>query len=442
MPTTLEHRSTVLWGTAILLLTAAVYAPSLRNGFTYDDRYVAKAESSASRPNRLVSELRPLPEYFLSHYSIHHKPAGPEYRPVTIYSFALVYHFAGRPLSRLNPLGESLPQHAVNLLLHLLATGLVFMLVRQLGAGRRAALVAMGIFGLHAIHSEAVVSLVGRSELFTFVFGLGATLVLLRATAGGISPRLRDVALANALLLLAVFSKEQAVAWPFALFAILLARDAADSGRWPDWPALRRPLGTAALAGTLPLIAFICMWAVVLADLGELPPPDPMVNPLAHTSTWSRLLTAVMVSGYGAALTALPFRLSSDYGLAVFPLLESALDPRFWISALLLSGLLAAGLASLRGRPLCFVAAFVFFGFSFIVSNLLVVIGTSFGERLYYTPALAVSLVAASFCQRPCRAFALADRSRSGSATTLAPREAEPRMGSLRASGLWARRLP
>ena len=39
----------------ILALTAALYAPSLRNGFTYDDPYVAASLHPAGRPNPLIA---------------------------------------------------------------------------------------------------------------------------------------------------------------------------------------------------------------------------------------------------------------------------------------------------------------------------------------------------------------------------------------------------
>ena len=41
-------------------MTAALYAPSLRNGFAYDDAYVAAATYPSGRPNRMISELQPL----------------------------------------------------------------------------------------------------------------------------------------------------------------------------------------------------------------------------------------------------------------------------------------------------------------------------------------------------------------------------------------------
>ena len=159
----------------ILLVTAALYAPSLRNGFTYDDEYIAAATHPSGQPNAMIAELRPLTEYFRAHYWKGEHAARGEYRPVTILSYAATYRLLGRTAA-----GEAFPQHALNLLLHLCATALVYRLLRVVRARREAALLGALVFGVHAVHSEVVASVVGRAELLAFTCGALSLLAVLQ----------------------------------------------------------------------------------------------------------------------------------------------------------------------------------------------------------------------------------------------------------------------
>ena len=62
--------------------------------------------------------------------------------------------------------------HAVNLVLHVGVTLLVFQLGLQLSRARSVALIAAVLFGVHPIHTEAVTGIVGRAEILAAFFGL------------------------------------------------------------------------------------------------------------------------------------------------------------------------------------------------------------------------------------------------------------------------------
>jgi tetratricopeptide (TPR) repeat protein len=393
---------------ALLLATAALYAPSLSGGFPFDDQFVAKAEYGPGRPNPMVSQLRPVPEYFRSHYWRGWSETGVEYRPVTILSYALTYRLAGRHTAETS-LGEALPQRVVNLLLHLACVLLVYALLRELSGSARAALAGALVFAVHAVHSEAVAAIVGRAELLGFALGCAASLLALRAVRSR-GRALGVLSLLSAgIFFLAFCSKESALAWPGLLAVSLFARGDASK---PAALRLVQGLGFAALVSALPALVFLGLRASALAALPEAPPPDPMVNPLAHVPDAARWLTAIRVLGHGLWLTLFPFRLVCDYGLAVFPILNSPFDPRFLASAAALLALLGGGLRLGWRHPLLLAGAACFLGFAFLTSNLVVVIGTIFGERLLYAPSLALCFAVAWAVQhapeRPSARFAAA----------------------------------
>ena len=107
----------------------------------------------------MVAELHPVERYFSVPYWHGVAERSRLYRPVTVLSFALRHEVVG---------DDARVAHAINLLLHGLATLLAYALVRGLGAGPRLAGVAALCFGVHAIHSEVIAAVSGRAELLAF----------------------------------------------------------------------------------------------------------------------------------------------------------------------------------------------------------------------------------------------------------------------------------
>jgi hypothetical protein len=73
--------------------------------------------------------------------------------------------------------------------------------------------------------------------------------------------------------------------------------------------------------------------------------------------------------------------------------IDGPADLGFVCSVVVLGGWLVLGLVCARRQPLLFLSAAMFLGFSFIGSNVLFAIGTNFGERLFYMPSLAISVL-------------------------------------------------
>jgi tetratricopeptide (TPR) repeat protein len=90
-----------------------------------------------------------------------------------------------------------------------------------------------------------------------------------------------------------------------------------------------------------------------------------------------------------------PFQLYCLYGPGAVKVVDSATDPGFILSFAVLAAWLGGGLGLCRRRPLLFLSVAAFLGFSFITSNIPMVIGTVYGERLFYLPSLGVCLVPA-----------------------------------------------
>jgi len=170
-----------LWIFALLVAVFAVYAPTLGNDFTLDDKSIARTTLPNGQPNVMVAEVRPLSEYFASGYWTGYSGKKSSlYRPFTVLSYAMTNAWFGTAATT---------HHLINIFLHVWAVLLAFLLLTRLSIRRFPALFGSAAFGLNAIHSEVVAGIVGRAELLAFCLG------------------------AQALLFLAFCSKESALAW-------------------------------------------------------------------------------------------------------------------------------------------------------------------------------------------------------------------------------------
>ncbi len=400
------------WRLPLALLLSVVFlvhAPSLDNEYVYDDRSSAMPEIHG-QPHPMVAELQPLSEYFSSHYLRGANETSRGYRPVTVLSYALVYTLLGRSLeasatAAKDPKAKevsALPQHLLNVLLQVLNTFLVWLLLMQV-AGRAVrgwpALAAAAVFGLHAIHSGPVASIVGRGELLAFTFGAAAAVVYLAALRRGLIARIGLLVGCCLLLFLAFCSKESALAWACFLPCLRLAR------HWGHGSGETRP-GTDLLLGvavaTPAVTLFLWLYFHFVYHLGYL--PSYLSNPLLHELPGVempavRWMTALMLWVYGLYKVLSPFSPCCNYSPNTFTLVQDLGDPRMIGAVLILVLVLGGALCVARRQPLLFLAMAAFLGFSFIISNVPFGLETIFAERLYYTPSLSLSFLVAWLLQ-------------------------------------------
>ncbi|MHC4850832.1 MAG: tetratricopeptide repeat protein [Planctomycetota bacterium] len=375
-----------------LLLAFVVYAPSMTNDFAMDDEPLAKSVTvKHGVPDPMIAG----PDWawpqtcFQKYYWWPERGNDELYRPVTVYSYALTYNLVSKPF--LSPEREAVPHHVINVLLHVWATWLVLQLVVWLGAGGLAALLTALLFGLHAIHSEVVASIIGRAELFSFCFGAQALLWLARG-------RWWRYLLAAFFFFLAYCSKESSIVWiPFVPCYLLAQGWLQDRDRriLEIW----QPHVVPSLLVTLVplLVCLILRYDTIYREYGdEVVGAAYSSNPLFITGFLTRIFTATTVWGYALGLCFAPFSLCCLYSQNVFELVHSPLDVGFCAALSALLAFLVLGLVYARRSPLLFLGMATFLGFSFVTSNVPIRVGTILGERLYYTPSLGICLLPAA----------------------------------------------
>lgn len=360
------------------LAALLVYACTLGGTYVYDDVAIVQDDPRIQQPARW-SELWTRPYFPTSRRSA---AVDPLYRPLVSSSFAIERWIHGdRPWAF----------HLVNVLLHVAASLTVALLGVRLG-GLAVGWVAGVLFAVHPVHVEAVAGLVGRCELMCALATLLGIYVFLRA---GPTTAARVVAI-WACFVAAVLSKEQGVLFPLLLLAAA---------------PLRRgePKADNARQLRLWLIVLIC-WSLatyllirqqvapVLWDRRFL---DWDVNPLVRSVGLDRILMPFVLLGRYVALLAFPVRLSIDYGATVIGWKVSFRDPYFYVGLIAALTWGAGAIVSYWRRNwamlFCLIAMAVSYG---MIGNILLLIGTIFGERLFYLPSAFVLVAIAMILAR------------------------------------------
>ncbi len=198
----------ILWGAALVVMVAVCYAPTLRDGFIWDD-------DAHVTQNRTLRSLHGLWQIWFVPFSL------PQYYPLVHTTFWIEYHLWGS-----NPIGY----HAVNVLLHAASVLLLWRLLAQLRLP--GAWLAAALFAVHPVQVESVAWVTERKNVLSLALVLASLVCYLRfapadegeprGDVASMSPnrRLRWYAGALFLFVAALLSKSVVASAPAVLLVI------------------------------------------------------------------------------------------------------------------------------------------------------------------------------------------------------------------------------
>lgn len=191
------------------LLACILYANALEGEFIWDDHVLVVQNPS-------IKHWRDLPDLFSRPFfasSVHEAYLREEdyYRPIVLLSFLFDYS-----LFSLKPWGY----HGTNLFLHGINAMLVFFLLKRLFGEKIIALVASLLFSAHPLQSDVVTYISGRTDSVAFFFGLLCLLLHLKARESQGLRKLGIALVGYGCFLLALLSKESALAFLFLIGAM------------------------------------------------------------------------------------------------------------------------------------------------------------------------------------------------------------------------------
>ena len=378
---------------ALLLAAVAIlpYANAIRSDFVLDDNNIVVG-------NPLIRSVANVPQIFRTDYwgggaATAAAVDSGLYRPLTVSSYAIDYQ-----LWQLNPAGY----HAVNVLLHAVASLALFFLALELLSSPIAAFAAAAVFAVHPLHTEAVSSIVGRAEVLATLFFVLAALVhhmTAQAAARGdpgaerrIVPRALVVAVCY---LMAMFSKEIAATLPL----VLMLRD----WLWRDeLPSDRAAAARTLAARYVPLVVAAGLYLVMRHE--AVTHAAQMWSGFAGVSAGDRTLTGIRVLAEYVRLFLFPRTLLADYWKADVPIAHSIAEPTV-LFALALWTVVVVAIVRLRTDRIFVLGAGWFLITVLPVSNILFPIGVGKAERILYLPSVGLCLLVGWVAVRAERAW-------------------------------------
>ena len=342
----------------IILLCLLSYYRGLKGEFVFDDTALIANDPFYK------TESNPLKCWDRGFWS---DGRGGLYRPAVIFSNWLNVKLFGlsSPMFR-----------AVNLILHMVAAFLVYLLVRKINLGQSCAIIASLSYAVHPLHSEAVIPAFGRAELLCAVFFMLAFIFHVRKEKSRIS-----AILAGIFFLLALWSKEHAVAFiPLCLLYDLFL------GKIKDKKLILKYS-----------VYIVCFGLLISSKYSALHTVFPckdknealVDNRLALCNTSERIVSAVRIQGMALGKFVYPANLSHDYSYAQILPSKSVCDVKALLSLIMFLGLPALLIYFHPGRKM--VVVFLVSAYAVCIlpaGNFIIPAGTIFAERLSYIPSI------------------------------------------------------
>lgn len=376
----------------VATLALLIHSPSWSHPFVYDD-------VTAVRDHPLVrgdGDSGGWFEVLRSPYWPADVSPDPLYRPLTIATLRLDYALFG---------GAATGFHVVNSVLHACVSVLVALLAQRLWDSRGAGWFAGLLFAAHPACTEAVVPIVGRSELLALFFIVWMVFVHLGPAGARPRPSVQHHLKLTLLYALACASKEHGL----LAIVVIAAVDWRNRPRFGvpnvDYRAWARTLVSSHYLGMiLVLCAFFTMRWFLFGTHATLPLSmvDTLLHPLAGADATTRLATAFALCALAFGLIFCVRELCPIWGVGGFDLPTSFVRLDVLIGMAIVAAFLVAVWIALRNRtpagrisiPLVGLVAFMVLPCHFVPGA-----HWLFAERWLYAP-IAMLLLASSGISR------------------------------------------
>lgn len=365
----------------ITIFSFIIYGNSLNNEYSLDDDLVAE--------NVLVSQgVGAIPQIFKSRYAIGKQEY--EYRPMVTSSFALEKQLFHRlPTSQTkeekiknDQLTQANVSHFINLLLYIITCILLYKLLLMIFKehNQLLALLTTLLFVVHPLHTEPVVNIKSRDELFVL---LGLLIALIYYIKYATTHQLKYVGFAMIAVLFAALSKKNALA-ALGLVPVVLYFIKTDY----------KKIGLATFSVFLMVIAFVLMKKGLLTGKAT---REMMFfeNPLIYQGNFmDRITVALYSSWFYLEMLIFPVNLSFYYGYNQIPMATFS-NWQVWAAIIFFIPVGIYGFIQFLKRKVIGLGIVIWFGVMLGVINLLFPIVGIVADRFTYIFSIGFCIVVA-----------------------------------------------
>ena len=361
-------------GLLLGLLSLAVYANTLKNGYVLDDTVMINENSYVKEGFKGIPELLVTP-----HLKGYTPNMTDTYRQLSLIMFAIEYQLFGP-----NPFTG----HLFNILVFAGCVMILFYFLNKLFDGQRVALAFMAslLFVLHPIHTEVVANIKSRDELLCFFFAFLSLNIFINYARQG---RLSQLLSGAFCLFLSIISKETVFTFigviPLIFFFYINEN--------------RRRSVYITTATVVVVVVFITIRAIVINHYKA----DGMIrfnfidNALTGApSAASRIATAILILGHYLKLLIIPYPLICDYSYNSIPFVGFG-NIWVWVSLSVYIGFGSLGFYRLykyKKDPWAFGILYYLFTLS-LFTNIPFIVGAMQADRLIFFASAGICLLIA-----------------------------------------------
>ncbi len=348
----------------LVIVASLVFINIFRNSFVYDDIFIV-------RDNAFLSDFSNVKE-LLNNENYFKGSRERSYWPVITFSYFVNYFISK---------SEAWGYHLGNLFFHIIATILVYLIMKLTFRERLTALLAGLFFAVHPVHTESVTWICGRTDLVSGVFFFLAFFLYIRQVNSKPAGRVYYV-LSILSFLAALFSKEMAITLPLVL---ILYDYCFVSGK-----AVLKPQSIRRYAGYFITALVFLVVRFAFFSVGPIARGYPEGGVVSILMTFCKVLLVYI------RLLFVPVNLCADYNILVS---TSILDKGILTSIIAVLAVIAGSIILAgRSRKAAF-GVFYFFLTLAPVSNI-VPFGIIISERYLYIPSLGFCMIMAMLVTR------------------------------------------
>ena len=381
----------------LILLGFILYANSFVNEYALDDGIVIQKNEYVQQGIRGIPKILSTDAYdsFYKQMNAKQQLSGGRYRPLSVITFAIEQQlFGAKPPSgpkNSNRQAVQAPptvdvafvRHVLNVLFYILSVLLLLYFLRNFIFRNNPliAFIACLIFLIHPIHTEVVANVKSRDEILSFLFIILTFIALMRYHE---NKEKKQLFYGVFFYFLAFLSKEYAITLLILIPMLLYITKG-----YTIKESFISTIPFIIVAGVYLFIRFS-----IVGKGGTVVNPDVLNNPFKFATTPESWATKIEILNHYLRLLFYPTPLSSDYSYNTIPYSNFG-DGRVWLSITLhLSMITATFVLFFKRNILSFALAFYLLHL-FLVSNFLMDLGATMGERLVYHSSFGFALIIA-----------------------------------------------
>jgi Flp pilus assembly protein TadD len=358
----------------LFLFGSLLYANTFSHNYVLDDFSVIKENIIVKKGTSAI------PEIFKTHYRQGYGYVqGNLYRPLALSLFAIQWELA--------PDSPSFA-HAFNILLYGILIAVLFLFLNHIFKNELISFLASLLFAAHPIHTEVVANIKSIDDIMAFLCFLIAMLFLFKNLE---TKKLKHLTISITLIFIGFLSKESTVTFLAVIPLILILFKAFN---------LKKAI-IKTFAYLIPFAAYLAMRTGVLGSISgdkTVAKIDNML--LAAPNKAIEIATAIKLMGLYVWKLILPHPLMNDYSLNQISF--SNFSDIYVILSLVTYSTMIFFLIRFWKKNQIIVFGIAFFLINIaLYSNLVLTIGTSFGERLLFIPSLGFCIILAYLIHLP-----------------------------------------